>query len=65
MSPKVWFRRGLLKCLYAQYCHSEFLKKIGRLALWVDIAIFLLQFAETQVTYVGERMYKKMNKLYT
>ena len=27
MSPKVRFRRGLLKCLYAQYCHSEFLKK--------------------------------------
>ena len=27
MSPKVRFRRGLLKCLYSQYCHSEFLKK--------------------------------------
>ncbi len=27
MSPKARFRRGLLKCLYSRYCHSEFLKK--------------------------------------
>ena len=48
MSPQARFRRGLLKCLYSWYCHSRTLKKNGRLVLWEDILIFLLQFAETQ-----------------
>ena len=29
MSPKVRFRRCLLKCLCSRYCHTEFLKKLA------------------------------------
>ena len=47
MSPKVQFQ-GLLKCPNHRTAILNF-SKVGRLALWADIFIFELQFAETQV----------------